>query len=438
MANTKFIMSPLPFLYTLLLLLTTLQEPISAAYQPPHYANKHKPSSVIFPLTGNVYPKGYFHVTIKIGDPAQAYFLDIDTGSDLTWLQCDAPCTKCTPAPHTPYKPNKDLVRCKDPLCASLQSPENQPCETPEEQCDYEVGYADHGSSMGVLVKDLFSLTFTNGSVLSPRLAFGCGYNQEVADSVQPPYTDGVLGLGKGKASIVGQIFKLGITRNVVGHCLSGHGGGFLFLGEDLLPSGVIWAPMSTKSMGNHYSLGNAELLFGGKAAGVKGLTMVFDSGSTYSYFSSQAYKAVLSLIKKELNGKRLNDANDDKSLPVCWKGTKPFRSIDDVSNLFKPLALTFTKSKTAQLQIPPEAYLIVTDQGNVCLGIMDGSEVGLGDFNIIGDISLQDKIVIFDNEKQRIGWAPANCGRLPNVDHEARSEFMQSYGVDSGILQDY
>lgn len=76
-------------------------------------------------------------------------------------------------APHTPYKPNKDLVRCKDPLCASLQLPENQPCETPEEQCDYEVGYADHGSSMGVLVKDLVSLTFTNGSVLSPRLAFG-------------------------------------------------------------------------------------------------------------------------------------------------------------------------------------------------------------------------------------------------------------------------
>lgn len=435
MANTKLI---IPFMCTLLLTLTTLEQPISAANQPPRYANKHKPSSVIFPVIGNVYPKGYFHVTIKIGHPAKDYFLDIDTGSDLTWLQCDAPCTKCTPAPHTPYKPNKDLVRCKDPLCASLQSPENLPCVTPEEQCDYEVGYADHGSSMGVLVKDLISLTFSNGSVLSPRLAFGCGYNQEVADLVDPPYTDGVLGLGKGKSSIVGQIFNLGLTRNVVGHCLSRHGGGFLFLGEDLLPSGVNWIPMSSKSLGNHYSLGNAELLFGGKATGLKGLTMVFDSGSTYTYFSSQAYKVVLSLIKKELNGKRLNDANDDKSLPVCWKGTKPFRSIGDVSNLFKPIALTFTKSKTSQLQMPPEAYLIVTDQGNVCLGIMDGSEVGLGDFNIIGDISLQDKIVIYDNEKQRIGWAPANCERLPNVDHEASDYLMRSYGVESGILQDY
>ena len=84
-----------------------------------------------------------------------------------------------------------------------------------------------------------------------PFYICSCGYNQEVADSVHPPYTDGVLGLGKGKSSIVGQIFNLGLTQNVVGHCLSGHGGGFLFLGNDLLPSsGVIWMPMSSNSMG--------------------------------------------------------------------------------------------------------------------------------------------------------------------------------------------
>ena len=49
----------LPFFYTLLLLLTSLEQPISAANQPHRYANKHGPSSVIFPVTGNVYPKGY-------------------------------------------------------------------------------------------------------------------------------------------------------------------------------------------------------------------------------------------------------------------------------------------------------------------------------------------------------------------------------------------
>jgi hypothetical protein len=32
---------------------------------------------------------------MNIGVPAKPYFLDIDTGSDLTWVECDAPCQSC-------------------------------------------------------------------------------------------------------------------------------------------------------------------------------------------------------------------------------------------------------------------------------------------------------------------------------------------------------
>ncbi|KAA8546427.1 hypothetical protein F0562_002834 [Nyssa sinensis] len=390
----------------------TFQVCFSAANQ--STATNRFPSTVVFPVTGNVYPKGCYHVTLNIGRQPKPYFLDIDTGSDLTWLQCDAPCTKCTPAPHTLYKPNKNLVTCKDPQCASLHWPANPPCKTPDEQCDYEVNYADHGSSLGVLVKDSFPLRFTNGSVVEPHLVFGCGYHQEVPDSIHPPYTDGVLGLGEGKLSIVSQLHGLGLTQNVVGHCLSGKGGGFLFVGDDLVPSsGIVWRPMVHNYLEKHHSLGPAELLYGGKAIGVKGLPIVFDSGSTYSYFNSQAYKATLSMVKKDVN-RKLEDAVEDGSLPVCWKGTKPFKSIHDVKNYFKPLVLSFTNAKNIHLQLPPEAYLIITVNGNVCLGILNGTEAGLGNFNLIGDISLQDKMVIYDYERRQIGWVPANCDRLP------------------------
>ena len=76
-------------------------------------------------------------------------------------------------APHTLYKPNKDLVKCNDTLCASLHWPSNKPCVSPNDQCDYDIQYADYGSSMGVLIRDTFPLRFTNGSVLSPNLTFG-------------------------------------------------------------------------------------------------------------------------------------------------------------------------------------------------------------------------------------------------------------------------
>jgi len=35
-------------------------------------------------------------VVLNIGYPPKLYDLDIDSGSDITWVQCDAPCKGCT------------------------------------------------------------------------------------------------------------------------------------------------------------------------------------------------------------------------------------------------------------------------------------------------------------------------------------------------------
>ncbi|XP_070669507.1 aspartic proteinase Asp1-like isoform X2 [Malus domestica] len=403
--------------FFLLVLSATIPCVFSAANQSPTYRKSAQlqkfGSSAVFPLHGNVYPLGYYSVSITIGHPAKRFDLDIDTGSDLTWVQCDAPCTGCTKPREHLYKPSNNLLGCGHPLCVAFHSPASYPCKTPDDQCDYEVEYADHGSSLGVLVNDYFPLKFTNGSQLIPRLAFGCGYDQKI-NGLNTPATSGVIGLANGKASIVSQLSHLGLTRNVVGHCLSGQGGGFLFFGDDLVPSsGVMWTPMLHNSFQDHYSSGPAELVFNGKSTGVKGLNMVFDSGSSYTYFNSQAYKALINLVRNDLNGKPLKYATEDQSLPICWKGSKPFKSVGDAKNFFKPLAQSFTKAKNVQLQLSPDAYLIVTKHGNVCLGILNGTEVGLGSMNIIGDITMQDKMVIYDNENQRIGWAPTNCKRL-------------------------
>lgn len=124
--------------------------------------------------------------------------------------------------------------------------------------------------------------------------------------------------------------------------------------------------------------------------------------------------------VKKSLNGKPLKDAAEDKSLPICWKGNKAFKSVQDAKNFFTPLALSFTNSKHVQLQLLPEAYLIVTVSypnacfpfaiwlietrllgnmanemfpfqklGSVCLGILNGTQVGLENLNIIGGNTL-------------------------------------------------
>lgn len=135
--------------------------------------------------------------------------------------------------------------------------------------------------------------------------------------------------------------------------------------------------------------MGTAELFVGEKTSGMKGLPILFDSGSTYTYFSAAAYKLIVSLVRifflyfcliysnlqyrnkdpniwllqlmNDIQGKQLNTAEEDKTLPICWKGSTPFKSVQDIRNLFKPIALSFSNSRNVRFQIDPEGYLIVT-----------------------------------------------------------------------------
>lgn len=410
------------------------QTPIKGKSTTP--TNDRVGSSVFFRVTGNVYPTGHYSVILNIGNPPKAFDLDIDTGSDLTWVQCDAPCKGCTKPLDKLYKPKNNRVPCASSLCQAIQ---NNNCDIPTEQCDYEVEYADLGSSLGVLLSDYFPLRLNNGSLLQPRIAFGCGYDQKYLGPHSPPDTAGILGLGRGKASILSQLRTLGITQNVVGHCFSRVTGGFLFFGDHLLPpSGITWTPMLRSSSDTLYSSGPAELLFGGKPTGIKGLQLIFDSGSSYTYFNAQVYQSILNLVRKDLSGMPLKDAPEEKALAVCWKTAKPIKSILDIKSFFKPLTINFIKAKNVQLQLAPEDYLIITKDGNVCLGILNGGEQGLGNLNVIGDIFMQDRVVVYDNERQQIGWFPTNCNRLPNVDREYNEGFSQPYAAYFGILEEH
>ncbi|GLJ25023.1 hypothetical protein SUGI_0478950 [Cryptomeria japonica] len=48
--------------------------------------------TTLFNIQGNSYPDGLSYMIAFISNSPKTFFLDIDTGSDLTWLQCDDPC----------------------------------------------------------------------------------------------------------------------------------------------------------------------------------------------------------------------------------------------------------------------------------------------------------------------------------------------------------
>ncbi|KAL5147434.1 Aspartyl protease APCB1 [Glycine soja] len=114
----------------------------------------------------------YCTVNRAIGNPPKVYELDIYTGSYLTWTQCDASCKGCTLPCNRQYKPHGNLVKCVDPLCGAIQSALSLPHVTTNVQCDYQVQYADQGSSLGVLVYDIIPLKLTNINLACFMLAF--------------------------------------------------------------------------------------------------------------------------------------------------------------------------------------------------------------------------------------------------------------------------
>lgn len=67
----------------------------------------------------------------------------------------------------------------------------------------------------------------------------------------------------------------------------------------------------------------------------------------------------LFSQLKGDLS-KTLKEVSDP-SLPLCWKGKKPFKSVLDVKKEFKSLVFSFANGKKAFMEIPPENYLIVT-----------------------------------------------------------------------------
>ncbi|MCD9559379.1 hypothetical protein HAX54_017302 [Datura stramonium] len=138
-------------------------------------------SSIVLPLYGNVYPIGYYYVQLNIGQPSRPFFLDPDICS-------------------TPRGYNVMLLCSLHKSASSIRKPNNDSCHarTSVPPCTMLI--------TNVRVQNNVTIS---GAWMKPRLALGCGYDQLPGQSHHP--LDGVLGLGKGKASIVSQLHSKGL-----------------------------------------------------------------------------------------------------------------------------------------------------------------------------------------------------------------------------------
>ena len=111
---------------------------------------------------------GEFIVPIELGTPPQKASIIIDTGSDLTWLQCQ-PCTSCFAQTDPVFDPSKSStykrLSCSTARCRDLLG---QTCSS--STCSYGYAYGDGSMTQGYFSTETTTAALTTGGKSAVKL----------------------------------------------------------------------------------------------------------------------------------------------------------------------------------------------------------------------------------------------------------------------------
>ncbi|KDP26880.1 hypothetical protein JCGZ_18038 [Jatropha curcas] len=381
-------------------------------------------------LGGNGHPAeaGLYFAKIGLGNPSKDYYVQVDTGSDILWVNC-ANCDRCPTKSDlgvklTLYDPtssdSSSRVYCDDEFCAATYGGVLQGC-TKDLPCQYSVVYGDGSATAGYYVKDTVVLdqvtgnletSPTNGSVI-----FGCGAKQSGELGTSSEALDGILGFGQANSSMISQLAAAGNIKRMFAHCLDNiHGGGIFAIGEVVSPK-VNTTPMVPNQP--HYNVVMKEIEVGDNVLDLP--TDIFDtgdrrgtiidSGTTLAYLPEVVYESMMTKILAQQPGIKLHTVEEQF---MC------FQYSGKVDSGFPTVKFHFEGSLS--LTVYPHDYLFEIRDEVWCFGWQNsGMQSKDGrDMTLLGDLVLSNKLVLYDLENQAIGWADHNCSSAIKVKDQA------------------
>ncbi|KAM3372064.1 hypothetical protein ACQJBY_019112 [Aegilops geniculata] len=237
-------------------------------------------------------------ITVGIGSPAVTQTMLIDTGSDVSWVQCK-PCSQCHTQADSLFDPTSSSTYsafpCSSSACTQLrQSKQGNGCSSGS-QCQYIVKYGDGSSGTGTYSSDKLAL----GSSSVSNFQFGC--SQSESGNLLEDQTDGLMGLGGGAQSLATQ--TAGTFGKAFSYCLPPtlDSSGFLTLGATT--SGFAKTQMLRSSqVPAYYGVLLEAIRVGGRQlnipASVFSAKSIMDSGTIITRLPPTAYSALSSAFK--------------------------------------------------------------------------------------------------------------------------------------------
>ncbi|KAI4357848.1 hypothetical protein L6164_001771 [Bauhinia variegata] len=346
-------------------------------------------------ISGTSQGSGEYFSRVGIGKPPSPAYMVLDTGSDVSWIQCD-PCADCYQQVDPIFKPDSSSsyapLSCESNQCKSLDISE---CRNGT--CLYEVSYGDGSYTVG----DFVTETVTFGSTSVSNIALGCGHNNEGLFVGAA----GLLGLGGGSLS-----FPQQLNASSFSYCLvdrdSDSASTLEF--DSRFPPNAVTAPLRRNpELDTFYYLGLTGLSVGGEllpipessfavdATGTGGI--IVDSGTAVTRLQSDLYNLLRDAFRKGTQGLPL--ADNVALFDTCYDLSS--RSSVDVPTV----SFQFPDGK--ELPLPAKNYLIPIDSaGTFCFAFAPTTS----SLSIIGNVQQQGTRVGFDLANSLVGFSPNSC----------------------------
>ncbi|KAJ4975640.1 hypothetical protein NE237_000746 [Protea cynaroides] len=393
---------------------------------------------------------GYL-ISLNLGTPPQVIQVYMDTGSDLTWVPCGNltfDCMDCddyrsykamaTFSPFQSSSASRDL--CTSPFCIDVHSSDNSydPCTVagcslstllrgscPRPCPSFSYTYGAGGIVIGSLTRDNLRVHGSSPNVTRdiPSFVFGC-----VGVTYREPI--GIAGFGKGTLSLPSQ---LGLLQKGFSHCFLA----FKFANNPNISSPLVigdlaisskdylqFTPMLRSPMHpNYYYIGLESINVGNKSAievpsclskfdseGNGGL--LIDSGTTYTHLPEPFYSQLISELQSVITLPRSIEHETRTGFDLCYK-VPCLSNKTALDNLLPSMSIHFLNNVT--LTLPKENYFYamgapINSTVVKCFLFQSMDDGDYGPAGVFGSFQQQNVEVVYDLEKERIGFQQMDC----------------------------
>ncbi|CAD6232588.1 unnamed protein product [Miscanthus lutarioriparius] len=345
---------------------------------------------------------GEYFSRVGIGSPARELYMVLDTGSDVTWVQCQ-PCADCYQQSDPVFDPSLSAsyaaVSCDSPRCRDLDT---AACRNATGACLYEVAYGDGSYTVG----DFATETLTLGdSTPVTNVAIGCGHDNEGLFVGAA----GLLALGGGPLSFPSQI-----SASTFSYCLvdrDSPAASTLQFGADAeaAAADTVTAPLQrSPRTGTFYYVALSGISVGGQPLSIPASAFAMDATSGSGGVIVDSGTAVTRLQASAYAALRDAFVRGTQSLPRT-SGVSLFDTCYDLSDRtsVEVPAVSLRFEGGGALRLPAKNYLIPVDgAGTYCLAFAPTNAA----VSIIGNVQQQGIRVSFDTAKGAVGFTPNKC----------------------------